>query len=192
MLQTMLKKWWVILLQGILMIILSVFIFNNPAAVLAGISLWFGLIVLLVGMVGVIGWFAGSKEDREPGSLIWSIVTALFGLVMLTNIFATMKVVTIIFGIWMLVTGYNLFSSGWPRRRDGLVGWILVIIGAICVIGSFMMITNIGAGATGVSTILGILVLLAGIALIILSFVKKAVVNRVEDKIENLKAKLGS
>jgi len=192
MLQTMLKKWWVILLQGILMIILSVFIFNNPAAVLAGISLWFGLIVLLVGMVGVIGWFAGSKEDREPGSLIWSIVTALFGLVMLTNIFATMKVVTIIFGIWMLVTGYNLFSSGWPRRRDGLVGWILVIIGAICVIGSFMMITNIGAGATGVSTILGIQVLLAGIALIILSFVKKAVVNRVEDKIENLKAKLGS
>jgi uncharacterized membrane protein HdeD (DUF308 family) len=71
------------------MIILSVFIFNNPAAVLAGISLWFGLIVLLVGMVGVIGWFAGSKEDREPARSSGVLSLHYSGLVMLTNIFAS-------------------------------------------------------------------------------------------------------
>lgn len=191
MLQTMLKKWWLILLQGILMIILSIFIFNNPVAVLAGISLWFGVIVLFVGVAGVIGWAVASKEERESVSLIWSILTALFGLLMLMNVFATMKAVTIIFGIWLLVTGYHILTSGWSRREDGWMGWLMVIVGVLSMIAGLMMIMNIGTGAVGVSTLLGVSVLLAGIALVLLAFVKKAVVNKIEGKVEELKSRLG-
>ena len=174
------------------MIILSYFIFDNPAAVLAGISLWFGIIVIMIGLMGIVGWMVTPSNDRETVSLIWSVLTALFGLLMLMNMFATMKTLTIIFGIWMLVTGYNLFTSGWPRRQNGWMGWLLVIVGTLSAIAGIMMITNIGAGAIGVSTLLGFQVLLAGIALVLFAFVKKAVVNKVGERVEEFKSRLGS
>jgi uncharacterized membrane protein HdeD (DUF308 family) len=57
MLKLLFRKWWVVLLQGILLIILSVYIFQNPVAVLTGISFWFGLVVLATGLLGIIGWW---------------------------------------------------------------------------------------------------------------------------------------
>lgn len=192
MLQTMLKKWWLILLQGILMIILSIFIFNNPAAVLAGISIWFAVVVLLIGIAGVIGWLAADSAERETSSLAWSLLTALLGLFMLLNMFATMKTLTIIFGLWMLLTGYNLVASGWPLRKQGWLGWLMVITGILSCIAGIMTITNTGVGAVGISTLLGFQVLLSGIVLVIFAFVKKAVVNRIEAKVDDLKSKLRS
>ncbi|MBK8553511.1 MAG: DUF308 domain-containing protein [Ignavibacteria bacterium] len=61
----MFKKWWVILIQGILMFILGIFIFNNPVEVLAGISLWFGIIILLTVITGVFGCIFGGKDGRD-------------------------------------------------------------------------------------------------------------------------------
>ncbi|MGC2353126.1 MAG: DUF308 domain-containing protein [Candidatus Udaeobacter sp.] len=54
-----------VLLQGILLIILSIHIVQNPVEVLSGISLWFGLLVLAAGVLGVIGWLAADKLERE-------------------------------------------------------------------------------------------------------------------------------
>ena len=76
MLQLLFKKWWVVLLQGILLIILSIYIFQNPVAVLTGISFWFGLVVLATGLLGIIAWLAADKPEREGMSPFWSILTA--------------------------------------------------------------------------------------------------------------------
>lgn len=190
MLQLLLKKWWAILLQGILMILLSFFIFRNPAAVLAGVSLWAGIIVLLVGVTGIIGWLMAAKNDRSTAGIIWSLLTALLGILMLIHLLATMKAVTIVFGVWMLVTGYNLIANGWPRRNDGWMGWLMVVVGLLSLILSIIVIFNLGSGASVLSTLLGFEVLLAGIALIMLAFVKKAVVNKIDDKIDELKSRM--
>ena len=65
MLQLLFRKWWVVLLQGILLIILSIYIFQNPVEVLAGISFWCGLLVLAAGLLGIIAWLAADKPERE-------------------------------------------------------------------------------------------------------------------------------
>ena len=41
------RKWWVGLIQGIILIILSIYIFNNPLNALKGISIWIGIIDIL-------------------------------------------------------------------------------------------------------------------------------------------------
>ena len=53
-----------------------------------------------------------------------------------------------------------------------------------------MMVLNIGTGAIGISTLLGLQVLLTGIALVLLSFTKKIVGGRIKDEIESLKSGL--
>ncbi|HMQ67754.1 MAG TPA: DUF308 domain-containing protein [Ignavibacteria bacterium] len=187
----MLKKWWVILLQGILMFILGLFIFSNPVDVLAGISLWFGIIILVTGVVGVFGWiFAGSGE-RDTGSLIWSLLSALFGILILSNILVTMKAVTIVFGLWVLMTGISLMANGWSLKSESSMGWFLLIVGILGIVAGLMMVMNMGSGAAGIATILGMTIVLTGIALILLSFAKKAIAGKVKDKIGELKAKIG-
>jgi len=66
MFQLLFRKWWMVLLQGILLIILSIYIFQNPVEVLAGISFWCGLLVLAVGLLGIIAWLAADNQ-REKG-----------------------------------------------------------------------------------------------------------------------------
>src|SRR5438876_2263210 len=112
MLQLLFRKWWVVLLQGILLIILSIYIFQNPVEVLAGISLWFGLVVLAAGVLGIIGWLAADRPEREGMAVLWSIVTAALGLLMLLHLLATMKALTVLCGLWMLVSGLDLAHSG--------------------------------------------------------------------------------
>lgn len=177
---TLTKKWWVILIQGILLILLSIFIFNNPEAILTGISFWFGIIVLAAGILGLAGWLIAGKEERETSILIWSLLTAILGILMLTNVDAIMKVLTIVFGLWVILTGITLASNGWMLKNSGFFGWILLIIGILSIVCGIFILTNTGAGAAGISTILGIQLLLSGIGLVLLSFTKKAIANKIK------------
>lgn len=182
--QLLFRKWWVILLQGILLIILSIYIFNNPAIVLAGISLWFGFILLVTGLVGIISWWAGDKEEREDMSLLWSVLTMVFALLILFNLLAAMKIVTIVFGFWILLSGAWLFKNGWALKGSFPGGWVMVVIGVLSLLLAANMIFDIGIGAVAIATLLGVQVLLIGIALLLLSFAKKMLIGKMRDKIE--------
>ena len=102
----------------------------------------------------------------------------------------TMKTLTVIFGLWMLVTGLLLVQSGWSLRSRNSFGWIMVIAGVLSAVAAVMMVFNIGTGAVGISTRLGLQVSLTGFALILLSLTKKIVAGRIKDKIESLKSGL--
>jgi uncharacterized membrane protein HdeD (DUF308 family) len=65
-----LKKWWVILIQGILMIILAFLVINNPISTLAGISITIASLVLFIGVLGIVWWFSAPKDDRETSTLV--------------------------------------------------------------------------------------------------------------------------
>ena len=121
-------------------------------------------------------------------SLFWSILTAVFGLLMLLHLLVTMKTLTVIFQLWMLATGLLLVQSGWSLRTKNSFGWAMVIAGVLSAAAAVMMVFNIGTGAVGISTLLGLQVLLTGLALILLSFAKKVVASRVKDKIESLRS----
>ncbi len=190
MLQQIFRKWWVILLQGILLIILSIYIFNNPVEVLAGISLWVGLLALATGAIGIIAWLVADKSDKEGMSLLWSIVTLLFGLLMLKNVLATMITINVLFGCWMIVTGIWLAQKGWGFREKTSLGWVIFIAGLLSTIAGVLTIFNLGVGAFGISIMLGLQVLLGGIALVVLSFVKKTFVAKISDRLETLRARI--
>jgi uncharacterized membrane protein HdeD (DUF308 family) len=185
-----LKKWWVILIQGILMIILSFMVINNPMSTLAGISLTIASLVLLIGVLGVVWWFSAPKDDRETSTLVWSIVTAVIGILMAAKLGITMFTVTLLFGIMLLANGYHLVKNGWANRELGGQAWLVVVVGVLSLICGLMSIFNIGLGAITISVLLGYQILLGGIALIALAFLKKRLVKRVSSAVENLKTRL--
>lgn len=184
------RQWWIVLLQGIVLILLAFYIFSNPVTALAGVSLWFGISVFITGVLGVLAWFGADKSERDGLSLLWNVLTTVFGLFMLMNLFATMGAIAVIFGLWMLFTGLHIAQLGWTQRKNHTYGWVIFLGGLLAALIALPMIFNIGLGAVGVSTLLGTLVLLAGLALILFSLIKKKVGGKIQEKIENVRSAL--
>jgi hypothetical protein len=94
--------------------------FSKSVAVLTGISFWFGLVVLATGLWGLLpGWLLINQKRRD---VAFEHPDRCFGLLML-HLFATMKILTVIFGLWMLETGLSLTQSGWSLKGKNSFGW---------------------------------------------------------------------
>ena len=188
--QTLLRKWWVILIQGLLLIILSIYVFNHPGLTLLGLTFWISLLIFISGLAGIGGWLFAGADERETSSLLWSIASAIFGFLLITRMGFAMDLFTNLLGLWILITGGWLMQQGWAHKGNGPTGWIVLIIGLLSVIAGFMVMFNIAAGAIAISTLLGIQLFIAGIALVILSFVKKKVVAVIKGKVAGIREKL--
>jgi len=176
----MFRKWWITMIQGILLCILAMYIFRNPGKALVGVSFWFALLILLTGCTGIVGWLLGKTTDRSTLGLIWTVLTILFGAMLLVNPLIMAKSITIICGLWVLLSGCHLLNVGWPIKKESYVGWILVTVGLLSIYAAVMMLLSISSGAAGFATILGMQVLLAGFSHILFSFTIKKIAVKTE------------
>ena len=178
--KTIIRKWWVGLVQGIMLIILSIYIFNNPLNALNGISIWIGILILFTGLAGLFSWMAADRDNRTT-SLLWSFLTIVFGIVMLMNLFTTTRIVEILFGLWMVFLGLHFIEQGIVFMKHQSFRWVTVIAGGLCLFAAVVLIFNLGTGI-GANLFLGVQLLLGGIALIIISFARKEVAGRIMDR----------
>ena len=179
-------RWWVSLIQGIILIILSIYIFNNPLNALKGISIWIGILLFFTGLAGIISWLATDREQRERSALLWSILTIVFGIVMLLNLFTATRIVEILFGLWMVFLGLHFIELGIRFKKHQPFRWATVMAGVLCIIAAAVLIFDLGTGI-GVSLFIGVQILLAGIALIIFSFAKKELGNKMMDRARHMR-----
>ena len=170
------RPWWVAMIQGIALIIMSIYVLNNPLNALKGISVWIGVLIFFTGIVGVISWLFADRDAREIGSLVWSLITFVLGILMLMHLFATTRMITILFGLWMVFLGLHFIESGLIFKKHQPFRWTTVIAGLICIFAAVVLIFNLGTGA-GASLFIGVQMLLGGIALIIISFARKEMAN---------------
>jgi len=170
------RPWWVAMIQGITLIILSIYVFNNPLTALKGISVWIGVLIFFTGIVGIISWLFADRDAREFSGLIWSLITFVFGILMLMHLFATTRMITILFGLWMVFLGLHFIESGLIFKKHQPFRWTTVIAGIICIFAAVVLIFNLGTGA-GATLFIGVQMLLGGIALIIISFARKEMAN---------------
>jgi len=180
---TLFRKWWMILIQGILLIIIAFIFFNNPVGVLAVFSMWIGILTLAAGALGLSVNLMTKNGQRDNSSLLWSIVTLLIGILMVAKVGLTMKAITVIFGLWILVTGIVLLLEGIEHRKAGALGWIMLTGGILSIIAGVMIIFDMATGAVWISTLLGIQALIAGIGFLLLAFVKRGVVKKLRSSL---------
>jgi len=170
------RPWWVAMIQGIALIIMSIYVLNNPLNALKGISVWIGVLIFFTGIVGIISWLFADRDAREIGSLVWSLITFVIGILMLMHLFATTRMITILFGLWMVFLGLHFIESGLIFKKHQPFRWTTVIAGLICIFAAVVLIFNLGTGA-GASLFIGVQMLLGGVALIIISFARKEMAN---------------
>lgn len=165
------KNWWMMLLKGIVLIILSFFVFRHPVETLVSLAVFIGIALLITGIIAIIVSISVRKFDDNWGwRLFEGIIDVIFAIVLLSNPGITAAVFPFILGFWMIVYGVMIFSGSFKNKKEGDTNWWLSLLGGILTVlfGWFVM-TDLFAGAIAITVWIGIGLLILGIVYIVLS-----------------------
>jgi len=159
--------WWLVLIQGIVALILGLFFLYRPYATLVVLVTFLGAYWLVSGIIGLISLF----WDRT--NMGWKILYGILGIlaggaILAGPILGTIAVTTIfvvMIGVLGLVMGFlGLFGA----FKGG--GWGAAIIGILLIIFGCLILANVYATALMTPFIVGVFLVVGGIAAIIGSF----------------------
>ena len=169
------KTWWIMLIQGIAALILGVLLLNNPLSTLFTIVIFLGVFWVVGGVFDIIGAFMRRKSDKGWfWELIGGVISIVAGLFLLGNPVASVALlpvtVAIIIGAMAIVSG--IFNIIWAIRvRNEIQGeaWI-ILWGVISIILGIWILSAPLGSAISLVFVAAILAIIAGIAMIIMSF----------------------
>lgn len=173
-----LPPWWLVLIEGILLIIIGIFFFVSPYQTLVSAVWVLGLYWLLRGVLDLVSliW------DRSMWG--WKIFAGILGLIagwiLLQQPLAGSLVLSTTL-VWMLAfIGLFIGISSLIRGFQG-AGWGTLILGIIEIVLSIILFMNAGGAAAWMPFVLGGLAILGGILAIISSFGLRSVEHSIED-----------
>lgn len=161
------KKWWVLLLRGILLIIIGLLAFVSPLVWVTFV----GIYMLIDGMVMLISGFGDqpSGQSRWP-LIIIGVLGLLAGLIILWNPALGGITLTIVIAAWAIVTGILTIIAAIRVREEIDNEWWLIISGVLAIIFGILVFQNVLAGILTIAWVFGIFAIVAGILSIALGF----------------------
>ena len=161
------KKWWVLLLRGILLIIIGLLAFVSPLVWVTFV----GIYMLIDGMTMLMSGFS----DQPAGQSRWPLVILgvlglLAGLIILWNPALGGLTLTYVIAAWAIVGGILTIISAIRLREEIDNEWWLIISGVLAVIFGFLVFSNVLAGILTIAWVFGIFAVVVGILSIVLAF----------------------
>ena len=159
--------WWLVLLEGIALIILGVLLLLNPAKTSVILIQFLGIYWLVAGIFRIISIFLDSSA--WGWKLFAGILGIVAGIIVLNHPvwspFIIGATLVIILGIQGLIFGgigvYQAFKGA---------GWGTGILGAISVLFGIYLLANIGAATFVLPWVVGVLALVGGLAAVVMAF----------------------
>jgi uncharacterized membrane protein HdeD (DUF308 family) len=168
--------WWVLAARGLMALAFATMILGWPAATVLAISVIFGLYVLSDGIV------AGATAVKAPAdarlALFAEALTGiLFGVVSLVWPDVTLRVITILVGLWAIVTGLGEIAIATLVRRAIPGESMYVVFGAVSILYGLVVALAPVHGAIAVAWLIGIGGGVYGIAMVAAAFELKVLVT---------------
>ena len=134
--ETIFKRWWLLLLNGILFLILGVISLAYPVTALFSVAVYIGVVALVAGIGSIVVALSNMRVRSWGWRLLEGVIDVIFGLLMLGNPLLSAAMIPVLIGIWVFVRGlmYVADSLAWRRRGSGdwsrylIVGILLLIV----------------------------------------------------------------
>lgn len=123
------------LLMSLFEILVGILLFINPIGFTSGIIIAFGIVILIMGIVKIIKYFradieeAAQNKNLEKGVLL--TIAGLFCAFKSNWFIATFPVITVLYGVLILVTGIAKLQKSVDMMRAKQKHWEIALIGAI-------------------------------------------------------------
>ncbi len=169
MLERVQKKWWLLLIRGILAIIFGLIALFSPGIVLVTLLFYFGFVALFSGLFLIIEGIAVKDDDRGL-HIFEGIVSIIFGLLFLFMPGFVFSFIMYFIAFWAIIGGIMQIIYAIKLRKEIPNEWMSILSGVITLIFGILVLFNILAGASALVMVFGIYALIWGLMLIALSF----------------------
>jgi uncharacterized membrane protein HdeD (DUF308 family) len=161
------KKWWVLLLRGILLIIIGLLAFVSPLTWV----IFVGIYILIDGITMLLSGFSDQPagQSRWP-LLILGVLGLIAGLLILWEPELGAITLTTIIAVWAVVGGILTIISALRVREQIDNEWWLVLSGILAIIFGVLVFTNLLAGFLTIAWVFGVFAIVVGILSIVLAF----------------------
>lgn len=166
------KHWYIPLIVGFLFIILSFMVFTSPLSSLLALSVFFAISFLLGGLSEVI--FSISNKDTLPNwgwSLVFGMLTSIVGLSLIIHPALSLSVLSFYIGFLLLFRSISSISFALDIKKYGSKNWgSLLIFSILGAIASLFLIWNPLFTGIGITILIAVSFLFAGLFSIFLAF----------------------
>ncbi|HSG68098.1 MAG TPA: DUF308 domain-containing protein [Bacteroidales bacterium] len=131
--KSMQKNWWIMTINGVLAIVIGAVALFDSESLLISLSVYFGLLVLISGLMLLLGAYDHRKKQKKYEMLlIEGVVMSILGLIIMIFPLETLKIFLILIGVWALLTGLvkiylaASIGSGFAYRNVMLISGVLL------------------------------------------------------------------
>jgi len=152
--------WWLVLIEGIALVILGILFFTSPLATWASMVWVLGIYWIFIGIVKLISMF--QDHSKLGWKLVLGVLYIIAGIFLITQPVAGSVVfglsVTLIIGMYAVIIGIVGLIAAF---KGG--GWGAGILGVITIILGIWLLMNIGASTMALPWTVGIFALIGGV-----------------------------
>ena len=179
------KYWWLTLVTGIALLVIAIIIFAYPAMSYLGLSMLFGWMILISGIFSVI--VATSNKHFITGrgwTLAGGIVEILLGVILAFNIILSAEILPLFLGFWLMFRGFRAIGLGSDMYMLSSPGasWTIICGILLMLCSMWILLQPVVIGTSMVIVWVGISLLFAGIAAIMLSLQLKSAHKHIQTK----------
>jgi len=177
MLETMVKRWWLISLRGLLALALGIIMLvMDPLTAAELLILFIGVYALVDGIFALVVGIINRPPHRNRAWLIAEgIIGILAGVAILAAPLLAGAVIVYFIAFWALLTGILelVFSIAEWKYLPG--AWMILINGIISVLLGGLILANVVAGAVLLVVIIAVYLVIFGLLLMLLGFSLKSI-----------------
>jgi len=174
------KRWWVLLLRGVLTIVFGVVAFTMPSLTITTLVLVFGVYAVFDGITAI--WVGGSA--RAWGLLLSGVVSLIAG--SYAFVYPAAAAVALVWAIafWAVFRGSLEVIVAIQVRKLIENEWMLILAGISSILLGIVLFLRPGAGALGLIWLIGTFAIIYGVVICLLAFRLKSLPGRVQDAVK--------
>jgi uncharacterized membrane protein HdeD (DUF308 family) len=187
MLETMVKRWWLISLRGLIALVLGiVLLVLDPLMAAELLILFIGIYALLDGIFALTVGIINKPPHSDRAWLITEgIIGILAGIAILFAPLLAGVIIIYFIAFWALLTGILelVFSIAQWKYIPG--AWMILVTGIISVLLGGLILANVVAGAVLLVVIVAVYLVIFGLLLMLLGFsLKNLDIDKLSKEIE--------
>ena len=166
------RHWWLLMITGILSVALGVTVFMFPLESYVTISVLFGVLMLVTGIIQLlVASLSGNYFVMRGYVLVGGVLDLILGLLLCFNPGVTLVLLPVMLGLWLLYHSFMIiaFAADMDTFRLAGRGWVIAG-GIILALLSIIVLANpLGAGIAAVIAVSGCGLVIFGILTCMLS-----------------------
>jgi uncharacterized membrane protein HdeD (DUF308 family) len=161
------KSWWVLLLNGLALIVAGVLVFSIDWSV-RSLATFIGALFVFEGVSSAL--VSGIDARVQRGNVIAGLLSIATGIAIIAWPEPGIVAVAIFLGAWLIVSGTIAVSGAFAARAVLPSWWLLLLFGLLEIPLGVLALANPGATLAAIITVAGIWAVALGVTRVVMAF----------------------